>query len=217
MTAATPSTTQMSRAERVALCDTLAALGPVAPTLCEGWTTRDLAAHLVMRERRPDALPGISAPPLAGYTARVQAGIAARPYDDLVGDLRAGPPLLSVWRVPGGQGVPTLLEFLVHHEDARRGQDGWQLRPLGTGVEDVVWRQLSRIGRVLYRKARVGVVLRRPGGDEVRVRSGESTVTVTGTPLEQLLYAFGRTSATEVTVDGSPEDVRVFERTPLGA
>src|SRR5262249_52743320 len=36
--------------ERAELCDLLDELGPDAPTLLDGWTTRDLAAHLVLRE-----------------------------------------------------------------------------------------------------------------------------------------------------------------------
>ena len=56
---------------------TMRASGPDAPTLCEGWTTRDLAAHLVIRERRLDATPGILVPQLAGYTAKVQEQVTA--------------------------------------------------------------------------------------------------------------------------------------------
>ena len=41
------------------LCDALLTVGPDAPTLCEGWTTRDLATHLIVRETRPDAALGI--------------------------------------------------------------------------------------------------------------------------------------------------------------
>nr|BFE88977.1 hypothetical protein GCM10020093_115780 [Planobispora longispora] len=52
-----------ARAERAALSDLFARLGPDAPTLCEGWTTFDLAAHLVLRERRLDAAPGIALSP----------------------------------------------------------------------------------------------------------------------------------------------------------
>ena len=48
-----------SREERLALCALLDETGPDAPTLCEGWTTGDLAAHLVLRERRPDAAAGV--------------------------------------------------------------------------------------------------------------------------------------------------------------
>ena len=52
------NTTRHARAERASLCDLLAEVGPDAPTLCEGWTTALLAAHLVVRERRPDGGPG---------------------------------------------------------------------------------------------------------------------------------------------------------------
>ena len=42
-----------AKRERLLLADLLETAGPDAPTLCEGWTTRDLAAHVVVRERRP--------------------------------------------------------------------------------------------------------------------------------------------------------------------
>ena len=45
--------TRYAFAERLALADLMAEVGPDAPTLCGGWTTRDLAAHLLLRERRP--------------------------------------------------------------------------------------------------------------------------------------------------------------------
>ena len=45
--------------ERRELCDLLEEVGPDAPTLCEGWTTFDLAAHLAVRERDLRAAPGI--------------------------------------------------------------------------------------------------------------------------------------------------------------
>ena len=82
-----------SREERLALCALLDKTGPDAPTLCEGWTTGDLAAHLVLRERRPDAAAGVIGGPLAGYTARVQQRIRQRtPFPDLVRNIRSGPP-----------------------------------------------------------------------------------------------------------------------------
>src|SRR3989442_14077388 len=82
----------IARVERETLCDLLAEVGPDAPTLCEGWRTRDLAAHLILRERRADAAPGILLKPLAGYTRRVQDGYAARPWAELIGLVRSGPP-----------------------------------------------------------------------------------------------------------------------------
>ena len=39
--------------ERAALSDDLLRIGPDRPTLCEGWKTRDLLAHLLVRERQP--------------------------------------------------------------------------------------------------------------------------------------------------------------------
>jgi uncharacterized protein (TIGR03085 family) len=69
--------------ERKALADALQAAGPDAPTLCEGWQTRDLAAHLVLRERRPDAAAGILLKPLNGYNKKVQERLAAGDYAEL--------------------------------------------------------------------------------------------------------------------------------------
>ena len=46
--------TSLARRERISLCDTFTRTGPDAPTLCSPWTTADLAAHLVIRDRRPD-------------------------------------------------------------------------------------------------------------------------------------------------------------------
>jgi len=43
------SATAVLLQERAALCDTLEQYGPDAPTLCTGWMTLDLAAHLVAR------------------------------------------------------------------------------------------------------------------------------------------------------------------------
>jgi len=55
--------------ERQALCDRFDEVGPDEPTLSGEWTTRDLAAHLIVRERRPDAAGGILIGAIAGVTA----------------------------------------------------------------------------------------------------------------------------------------------------
>src|SRR4051812_33898145 len=117
--------TGFARAERQALCSTLDAVGPDAPTLDEGWATRDLAAHLVLRETRLDASLGIVVAPLAGWTGRVQRGIAQTPWPELVARLRTGPPRWSPYSVGGVDERVNLVEFVVHHEDVRRAQPGW--------------------------------------------------------------------------------------------
>ncbi|MDN5962074.1 MAG: maleylpyruvate isomerase N-terminal domain-containing protein, partial [Propionibacterium sp.] len=48
---------------RLALADALTQAGPDARTLCTGWTTADLAAHLYVRENDPLSLPGIAGLP----------------------------------------------------------------------------------------------------------------------------------------------------------
>ena len=89
------STAPLAQSERGVLCDLFTDLGPEAPTLCAGWTTADLAAHLVARERRPDSGPGLVWPPLAGHTDKVRRSIRDRtPWVELVATVRRGPPVL---------------------------------------------------------------------------------------------------------------------------
>src|SRR5580704_15889972 len=150
-----------SREERLALCALLDKTGPDAPTLCEGWTTGDLAAHLVLRERRPDAAAGVIGGPLAGYTARVQQRIRARtPFPDLVRSIRSGPPRLSVMALPGMDERSNAVEFFVHHEDVRRAVPDWEPREIGPAQAQFLWQRL-RGARFMLRKAPVGVELAR--------------------------------------------------------
>ena len=86
----------VAQRERAALVDTLRRVGPDAPTLCEGWKTRDLAAHLMIREYRPDAAPGILIPLLASHTAKVQNKVAEQTgWEELVDKVASGPPIYS--------------------------------------------------------------------------------------------------------------------------
>jgi uncharacterized protein (TIGR03085 family) len=149
--------------ERAALAALLDETGPDAPTLCEGWQTRDLAAHLVLRERRPDAAAGVMGGPLAGYTARVQRQYQDRyPYPELVALLRAGPPRLSVFAIPGADEAANTVEFFVHHEDVRRAAEEWTERPLDAGLSQALWKRLKG-ARLFLRSAPTGVVLAREG------------------------------------------------------
>ncbi|HTQ94607.1 MAG TPA: TIGR03085 family metal-binding protein [Streptosporangiaceae bacterium] len=193
-----------SREERLALCALLDETGPDAPTLCEGWTTGDLAAHLVLRERRPDAAAGVAGGPLAGYTARVQQRLKQRiPFPDLVRIIRSGPPRLSVMALPGMDERVNAVEFFVHHEDVRRGADGWEPRALGSGESDMLWDRL-RMARFMLRKAPVGVELARDGGAPYRITAKNATpaVTVVGSPAELTLWVMGRRAAARVRMDG---------------
>ncbi len=202
--------------ERVALCTLLDKTGPAAPTLCEGWRTLDLAAHLVLRERRPDAAMGVLGGPLAGHTERVQRMLIDRtPYPQLVATIRNGPPALSFFRIPGVDERANVVEYFVHHEDVRRAADDWEPRELPPALSGLLWQRL-RMARIFLRKAPVGVELVRddqpagPGAQRVRLtaRARTPVVTVTGHPAELTMWATGRTSAARVRLDGAADDVR---------
>jgi uncharacterized protein (TIGR03085 family) len=202
-----------ARDERVALCALLDEVGPREPTLCEGWATLDLAAHLVLREHRPDAGAGMLGGPLAAYTRAVQRKLAERnPYQRLVQMIRSGPPRLSVFGLPGMDERLNAVEFFVHHEDVRRAKPGWEPRKLDQGLSEELWHRLG-MARFILRKAPVGVELVRddePGPTEsgvprIRITAKARTpvVTVIGPPAELTMWVFGRTAAARVRLDGS--------------
>ncbi len=210
-----------ARDERLALCALLDETGPHAPTLCEGWTTLDLAAHLVLREHRPDASVGILGGPLAGYTRRVQETIASRtPFPELVTTIRNGPPTLSVFGLPGVDERANVVEYFVHHEDVRRAQPDWEPRDLSRGLSEVLWQRLRR-ARFILRKAPVGIEFVRDDqpsgadGQPVRITAKAQipVVTVTGTPAELTMWALGRTGAARVRLDGGQADVQALRAT----
>jgi uncharacterized protein (TIGR03085 family) len=207
-----------ARAEREALCELFDRLGPDAPTLCEGWTTADLAAHLILRERRLDAAGGIAIPALAGYTESVQNKIKnGRSYRELVDDVRQGPPRWSPYGLlPAIDEAVNALEFLVHHEDVRRAQEGWEPRKLPAELTEMVWKRVSTGARLMLRRSPVGVVLRHPDGRKAGARKAEPHVVVTGEPVELLLFAFGRQDHARVQFDGDPAAVESLRAAKLG-
>jgi uncharacterized protein (TIGR03085 family) len=198
-----------SREERLALCALFEKTGPDAPTLCEGWTTGDLAAHLVLREHRPDAAAGVLGGPLAGYTARVQQRLRTRiPFPDLVRMVKSGPPRLSVMALPGMDERVNTVEYFVHHEDVRRAAPDWEPRELSSGESAMLWQRL-RGARFMLRHAPVGVELARDDmeadGQAYRITARNATpaVTVIGSPAELTMWATGRTAAARVSFDGT--------------
>lgn len=211
------SASSPAQRERHELAELLLETGPDAPTLCEGWTTRDLAAHLVVRESRPDAAPGILLTPLSGWTDRVQRSVASQPYPELVRRVRTGPPTLSVFSIPGVDSAANLVEYFVHHEDVRRGAEGWAPRDLPPELSDALWGRLSGMARLLFRKVPCGVLLERTDGSmgTVVAKRGDPHVTLRGTAGELVMRAYGRRAA-RVDIAGDPECVTSFENSRLG-
>jgi uncharacterized protein (TIGR03085 family) len=198
--------TSHSRDERAALADLMADLGPDAPTLCGAWTTRDLAAHLVVRERRPDTAVGAVLPALGGWSERVRTALRdGTSWDELLDRLRAGAPMWSPMGNPLTESAVNLLEFFVHHEDVRRAQPGWGPRALPSGLEDQLWTSLRVTGALATRSWPGGLVLSAQGGRTHRLRRGEPDVTVNGAPSELALFCTGRQRVARVSADG-PDD-----------
>jgi uncharacterized protein (TIGR03085 family) len=186
--------------ERAALVETMRTVGPDAPTLCGDWTARDLAAHLVVRERRLDATPGIAIPFLAGYTDKVQRQVAASAgWDDLLDKIASGPPLYSPFKL--FDPVANMGEMFIHHEDVRRAQIGWEPRKLDDSTVKALGRGLPIMARLTLAKAPARVALRTQEGKTLAAVGRGPELTVTGQPQELLLFISGR-DAVRLEFDG---------------
>ncbi|WP_406860387.1 TIGR03085 family metal-binding protein [Streptomyces sp. HUAS MG47] len=206
-----------AKRERLLLADLLEAAGPDAPTLCAGWRTRDLAAHVVVRERRPDAAAGTVVPMLKARLDRVQAEFAEKPYEELIALIRTGPPALSPFSLKQVDEGANTVEFYVHTEDVRRAQPDWSPRELDPVFSDALWARLEKGARLLGRKAPVGLVLRRPNGQTAVAHRGTPVVTATGEPGELTMFVFGRQDTAKVSLEGDPEAVtRLRDAKQLG-
>lgn len=200
-------TEPLAARERAALADLLDDLGPEAPTCCEGWTTSHLAAHVVVRDRRPDALPGygVEALPVGRPLARWSHAVEDRlrrstPYPELVSRVRSGPPVWSpLARGPLARLFNTA-EFTIHHEDVRRAQPGWQPRSLSRADQDQLWRLVGGLGRLAATRSPGGLRFVRTDvpGTERTLGGRAPSRTVAGEPLELLLWASGRRDVARV-------------------
>ncbi|KPN21613.1 MULTISPECIES: TIGR03085 family metal-binding protein [unclassified Arthrobacter] len=200
--------------ERQAMVRTLHGTDPSAPTLCAGWTVARLLAHLIVREEQPwkmagDAIrrdrPGqeTSLNPLVAEAATEQG------YRRLVDRFAAGGRGFSVMRFSGD--AANLLEFVVHHEDVRRGAGEPAPRQLPPGELAEIRRRLPLMARVGYRRSPVGVLLELPSGEQARVRRGDRPVTIRGDVTELALHAMGRRSAARIDLSGEPDSLEQFE------
>jgi uncharacterized protein (TIGR03085 family) len=175
--------------ERRELCDLVSELGPNAPTLCEGWTTLDLTAHLALREH------------FKRWGDERLAKEKALGLPALIERLRRGAPAIP-WRVPYLRTVMNGTEYFIHHEDVRRA-NGLGPRTDRPDLEAMALRMVGLSGRMLARKLRpTGLELVCPD-ERLRLygRRGGGAV-ITGAATEVLLYLSGRREAAQVSVTG---------------
>lgn len=205
-----------ARQERASLADLLTEVGPDAPTLCEGWRARHLAAHLIIRERRPDALPGILLQSFAAHTDRLLAHYADRPFADLVATVRSGPPAWSPTRIPAVDSAANTVEFFVHHEDVRRARPDWRPRSDDRALEQALAARLRQMAKFSLRRSPVGVRLEPAGHQPIEAKAGSDTVAVVGPPGEIVMFLNGRRAHALVDLQGPPEAVRQLEQVTLG-
>ena len=203
--------------ERAQLSDLFDELGPEAPTLLAPWTTRDLAAHLVLRERDHLAGPGLILPGAWGRLAeRRRRALALRDFTWLVATIRSGPPP-GLFRVGWVRRLPNLNEFFVHHEDVRRA-NGCDPRTNEHAMNEALWRNISQQSWFLARRLRgAGLELQWAGTDKtIRARRGEPTARIVGLPGELLLCLFGRPGAAHFEVTGPAAAVQAVGRARFG-
>ncbi|MFD2092290.1 TIGR03085 family metal-binding protein [Blastococcus deserti] len=199
------SSSSFAERERAALADLFEKLGPDAPTCCAGWSTAHLAAHLVVRDRRPDALAGYAAEvvglggPLAAWAHRLEDRLReGAPYAEVVDRVRSGPTAWSPMAWPVVARRLDVTEYAIHHEDVRRAQPAWEPRDLPRPAQDQLWALTALFARPAA--GRRGLLLRRSDVPGAEQRFGAAGRTVEGEPLELLLWASGRRDVARVTV-----------------
>jgi uncharacterized protein (TIGR03085 family) len=205
--------------ERLELCDLFEELGPDVPTLLDGWTAKDLAAHLVLRERDLVAGPCLVLPALfQRFAERRRAKLAElRAFKWLVARIRSGPPR-GFFRIGWVRRFPNLNEYFVHHEDLRRANGLGPRDSLTHTMEEALWRNVRQASRYLSRRLHgAGLEIHWPGTDQrMTVRAAEPTALLSGRPGELLLYLFGRPIAARVEVTGSAGAIEAVRRTHFG-
>lgn len=187
--------------ERAGLAETLASVGPDAPTLCAGWTTTDLALHLVLRERLDPANPSGPGADSARLERRRRRILAKHGYLGLVDMIRTGPPRFSPFAVANR--LANTVEYFVHHEDVLRAQPYSTRRDLPAEAQDELLKPLKRLAPLMLRRCPAGVDAQLPDGETLQLHKGEDAAILAGRPSEILLYLTGRRSEADITILGA--------------
>jgi uncharacterized protein (TIGR03085 family) len=207
-------TRTLHRVERAELLETFRRAGPGAPTLCEEWPVRTLAAHLVVSEQYA-GLPLVVSYPLwrivsartgealrnriTGPMLRNMARAEERGFDWLLRRLEAGPPRPFAVRMIA---EVRLLEEWIHHEDVRRANGGEPRaeNPLLAARLVEAMLTISRFDQ--FAAPRHGIEVSVPDGRSYHLGEGPPRSRVAGPTGEVLLWLAGRGGAARVDVTG---------------
>lgn len=199
--------------ERQRLSELLLALGPDAPTLCEGWLTRDMAVHLYLRENKPLAAAGMFLPVAHRHLQREERRLGANDYAAVVADWAAGPPSF----LAPMNALMNTAEHFIHHEDVRRANGHVQPRDLSKAVDLQLLKYAKQFASLALRACRVPIVLTPEylppvvvGQRKKVAEQGDDIVRVLGAPGELLLWASGRQQC-EVQLEGNVEVLRGYQ------
>lgn len=199
--------TNFARAERLSVAALLRDVGPDAPTLCDGWTTLDLAVHLVIRDRYPAALPANASGKagkvefFAKRTAAREAELKDLPWDKLVGMVAVGPGVLSPMGWTPVDVLTNTGEFYVHHEDIRRARKGWEPRNILPELEGQLWNVCKPLAHSPSVRKEAPLIVRAPGHGELHVgNTDEGAPVLEGKPSELVLFLFGRRDHAQVSL-----------------
>ncbi|MFQ4149381.1 TIGR03085 family metal-binding protein [Arthrobacter sp. LAPM80] len=212
---------QFVEPSREVLSETLLAAGPGAGTLCDGWRTQELAAHLYLREHNPRVGLGMVFKPWKKSTEKATAKLAAEAstpeaFAALVAKFRAGPPKLSPFALKAVDSSANLIEFFVHTEDVRRATDRWAPRTLDADYSEALWAELLKRAAILYRGVDLGIVLVNPNGPRHVAKRAPVSVAIIGDPGELIMHANGRTGQALVSFEGQPDAVALLQTADVG-
>lgn len=201
-------------AERAAFAESLIAVGPSAPTGCDGWTALDLAAHLAGQERnggvttfiaRSLVVHGVSVPAPPGLVDTALRLQRRHGFTALVNRLRRPAPRLLL-RPPVAP--LTLFEYWTHHDDLTWINNGIHAVP--ATLAEVI----PLVLRYQLRKLPAGVRVTVGTLDNTRKWSVGPTsgpeVLVAGTPPDLIRWLAGRSARAEFTISGPEIPVRAL-------
>ncbi len=206
--------TSFAKSERSAICQTLRKLGPDQPTLCQGWSTKDLLVHLIVRENRPDAAVGLFIPFLNSYTETISNKYKEKSFEELLSIFENGPKSPSPFSLPKVDEIANTFEFLVHHEDILRAQNYYQPRKFTEDELKSIWSRFTKSAIFFMRKVKVGVVAKTDQGTYT-LKRGNDVVTISGDVIDLVMFAFGRQNKTQLNFEGNPSAVEKLKNSDL--